>query len=104
MLILAFIIGGLGALVTALNFYLSFLRYPLHRRIHKGQPFKFSSGIPLVGSLLLWVGSCMLLLAGASRAGAVALILSAFDTGGIHWFFMSLGYRWLVGRQTKTDA
>ena len=104
MLILAFILAGLGALLTALNFYLSFVRYPLHHLIRRGQPFKFSSGVPLVGSILLWVGAYMLLSAGALRLGAFALIISAFDTGGIHWFFLSLGYQWLRGRQTKTDA
>jgi hypothetical protein len=104
MLILAFILAGLGALLAALNFYLSFVRYPLHRLVHEGRPFKFASGIPLVGSVLLWAGAYILLSGGAWKFGAVALILSAFDTGGIHWFLISFGYQWLRGRQTKTDA
>lgn len=90
--------------MAALNFYLSFLRHPLHRRVNRGRPFIASSGIPLIGSLLLWVGAYLLLSAGAARLGASALILSAFDTGGIHWLLISLGYQWLVGRRTGTDA
>src|SRR3712207_41226 len=96
MLILALIVGCCGASVTAMNFYLSFVRCPLHRRINKGRQYKFSSGVPLIGSILLWVGAYLLLWVGALWLGFFALILSAFDTGGIHWFIVSLGYQWLI--------
>jgi hypothetical protein len=74
-----------GGLVCAINFYLSFCRYPLHRlRRGSRESYRYMSGFPLVGSFLvaLWIfkfydRGCIL---------CVALLLIAIDTGGIHWF------------------
>ncbi len=104
MAILAFILILLGALIAALNFYLSFPRYLVHHIFHKGQPYKFVSGIPLIGSLLLWVGVLLFLLGGAWKYAALAFIISLFDTGGIHWFFITLGYHWLVDWRANGEA
>lgn len=85
----ALLIAGGGA-ISCLNFYLSFIRYPLHR--WRGKPrseFRWISGFPLVGSLGLVIG---LVLMRFSRGVlptpllAVALVIAVLDTGGIHWF------------------
>lgn len=78
---------GLGAFVTCLNFYLSFIRYPLHRaRGGTRETFQWMSGFPVVGSLLLWIGAAFLYQWPAIMWSAI--ILSLFDTGGIHWFIV----------------
>ena len=73
---------ALGGFVCALNFYLTFLRYPLHRL--RGQPFRWVSGFPLVGSL--FVVPCLWWLPLLSWAFWLAVVLAVLDTGGLHWF------------------
>ena len=85
MKIAALIVCGLGALITLVNFYLSFISYPIHRLIAKDRSFKYSSPVPLVGSLLLWFGANLLRLAG-SDGWPWPLVFSLLDTGGLHWF------------------
>ena len=79
----------IGAAVTLLNFYLSFVRYPWFR-IRGGAPDRYRnvSGLPLIGSLLLWIGAAFL----HSYPVAMwsALTLSLFDTGGLHVFAVVL--------------
>src|SRR5690606_18821586 len=72
----------LGAWITALNFYLSFLDYPVS--ILRKRPHHFVSGFPLVGSLFLAVGAGMLW--DKTPLSRFALVFAIFDTGGIHWF------------------
>src|SRR2546423_8809318 len=98
MKVAAFILCGFGLLITLLNFYTSFVRYPLHRLFSRGKSFIHSSGVPLVGSALLWVGALMLVSTGSSRLAWGACLLSLLDTGGIHWFFLSLGLAGLFQR------
>ena len=84
-----------GALVTVLNVYLSWIRVPLQRRIAPGRKARWVSGIPIVGSGALWL-SAMLLPISDWRV-PVALALSVFDTGGLHWFAGSLMWQRLRG-------
>ena len=86
------ILASIGVVVTIINFYLSFIRYPLHRLRYKSLPFRWISGFPLVGSLLLWIASLSFWLSGNGRYATVALILSIFDTGGIHWYIAGQTY------------
>jgi len=45
-----------GVYICVLNFYLSFLRYPLYvRRGQRKEDFKFISGIPVLGSLFIYI-------------------------------------------------
>jgi hypothetical protein len=86
---LIFILAGIGAAVAAINFYLSFIRYPLHRLWYRERAFQRTSGFPLVGSFLLWIAALSFWLLRYEQYAAVALIISIFDTGGIHWFVVN---------------
>jgi hypothetical protein len=78
---LALLVGGL---VSALNFYLSFCRYALHRlRGGSRESYRWMSGFPLVGSLL--VALSIVRFYDAPWILGIALVLIAIDTGGIHW-------------------
>jgi hypothetical protein len=73
----------LGGVISVLNFYLSWLRYPLYRlRGGKRESYRFVSGIPLFGSLLLWIAAPYL------HSEPVwmwsALVVSLFDMCGLH--------------------
>jgi len=88
----------LGALICVLNFYLSFLRYPIFLwRGGRKSEYKWTSGAPYIGSLFVLVGMSSLhetrwiLIAG--------LVLILIDTGGLHWFLGSMLYQWI----TRTD-
>ena len=90
----ALIVGGI---ISALNFYLSFCRYLLHRvRGGSRESYRAVSGVPLFGSLLvvlsiIWLHEVPWVL-------AVASIVIAIDTGGIHWLAGALIYQRLRGR------
>ena len=73
---------ALGAWITLLNCYLSWIRVPLLRAL--GRSPQWVSGFPIIGSLLLVISATLLW---ERRGLAVsALTLAAIDTGGIHWF------------------
>jgi len=87
-----------GALITCLNFYLSFLRYPVHL-LSGGyrDNYRWVSGLPLFGSLLLWIS--MPLLRDAPSMIWWALVVSMFDTAGLHWFVGVVLWQALFGRR-----
>ena len=84
--IFAFIIGGFGILLTVSNFYLSFLRYPIHKRFYSNEEYHFVSGVPLIGSGLLWICALIFMLVQSSTLVLATIVISLFDTGGTHWF------------------
>ena len=92
----------LGASVCVWNFDLSFPRYLVHRlRGGRRGGFRTASAVPVAGSLLvllsvrwLWQPAWLL---------PLALILVAIDTGGFHWFIVSMLLHG-VGRRTKPVA
>ncbi len=87
------VLFALGAFLTLSNVYLSFLRYPIHlARGGTRETYRWVSGIPVLGSLLLWISICLL---PSTRLKWLACLLSIFDTGGIHWF---LGTMWWTGQ------
>jgi hypothetical protein len=75
-----------GSMITAVNFWLSFIR-PMSRRA-SNKPVKSASGIPLFGSLLLWVAAWLFY--PSSDVAYWALGISLFDTGGPHWLLGTL--------------
>lgn len=92
---------GLGTLLTCLNFYLSFLRFPVHRwRGGTETNYRWVSGFPVFGSLFLWIGAFPLSVTGHSVLAWTAIIISLFDTGGIHWFAGVMLYMWLFGQRS----
>jgi hypothetical protein len=87
------ILFALGALVTVMNVYLSFIRYPVHLALGgTRETFRWVSGIPLIGSVFLWLSFPLLSSVGLRWFAAA---LSVFDTGGIHWF---VGMMWWTGQ------
>lgn len=92
----------LGGPLCCINFYLSFLRYPFFLFSGgKKEEYRWVSGIPFFGSFIV---------AGALWAGflwenpwclATTIILIIIDTGGIHWFVISMI---LAYRQERADT
>ena len=81
------ILFAIGALICAVNFYTSWVRYPLHR-LRGGAPeaYRWVSGIPLVGTLLVMLAwARWLRLEGAAWIDVTALLLVLIDSGGPHW-------------------
>jgi hypothetical protein len=75
----------LGGLLCCLNFYLSFLRYPVHRMMgRKKEDYRGASGIPVFGSLLVAISLLSFWQSPWLLTTAIGLIL--IDTGGLHWF------------------
>lgn len=79
---LVYTLFAVGAFVCFLNFYLSFLRYPLYRLF--GREYKHVSGVPLFGSLLLIIAVTML--HEHSLFFWIGITIALLDTGGLHWF------------------
>jgi hypothetical protein len=71
-----------GALLSLLNFYLSWIRIPLLRAL--GQNPRWKSGFPFVGSFLLFVA--LILLWENRDLAVLAALLAVLDTGGPHWY------------------
>ena len=84
----------LGGVISSLNCYLWFIRYPMHRlRGGTRESYRWISGFPLVGSLFLWMAAVFLL--HHRILMWTALAISLLDTGGIHWFAGVMLY-WLA--------
>ena len=72
-----------GLAVVSLNFYLGYLRYPLYLASgHPKESYKFISGLPLLGSLAVWIGAPFL----RSYPWVIwpSLAVSLLDTLGPH--------------------
>lgn len=93
MAVIALILFGIGGLLTLWNFYVSFIRYPAHLLFGgTRETYQWVSGVPLFGSLLLWISIPML---SSVSLQWFAAILSVFDTAGFHWF---VGTMWWTGQ------
>ena len=89
--IIAYILFGVGGFFCVLNFYLSFLRYPIYR-LSGGdkKEYKWTSGAPILGSLFVGIG--LLSLYGTKWILILGLTLILIDTGGLHWFLATMFY------------
>jgi hypothetical protein len=96
MSIFAYIMFALGAFISILNFHLSFVRPAIHRL--RGREYRFVSGFPFVGSLLLVASYFMFPADHILRP--VALVVAVCDTGGIHWFCIMMVYGLFRGRRS----
>ena len=92
----AVVILAVGSMIATVNFWLSFVR-PLWRRI-SNERVKPASGIPLVGSMLLWAAA--LLFYPSSDLAYWALGISVIDTGGPHWLLGTLLYHSFIRERT----
>jgi hypothetical protein len=82
---------AVGGLVAWVNFYTSFIQYPLHRwRGGTRADFRGASGFPIVGLM------CLLLAAFCLGDHRVlmwsALVVALFDTSGPQWVILALIY------------
>jgi hypothetical protein len=94
--IIGSVLCTIGGATTALNFYLSFLRYPLYRLLGGARErYRWPSGVPVFGSLLMWIGAGFLW----TRPVAMwsVLGLSLLDTAGLHVFAAVMA--WLYFRR-----
>ena len=81
---------GIAAVIALLNFYLSFVRYRIHRfRGGSADACRFVSGIPGLGSVALLAGA--LLIPSSWSALGVIAVIALLDTAGLPWFFLALG-------------
>ena len=87
-----------GIAIVSVNVYLSWIRVPLIERLRRGAVVRWISGIPLIGSVALWLSAW--LLPPDSRLVPIALGASLFDTGGPHWFIATLAWRALQGKRS----
>lgn len=78
---------GLGGFICALNFYLSFVRYPLLRKLGRKGEIRWISGFPFLGTVMVLYVFFHPLPVWAKIGG---LVLVAIDTGGPHWFLASV--------------
>ena len=94
---------GLGGLVCCLNFYLSFLRYPIHRMMGgKKEDYHWVSGFPICGSL--FVAISLLKFWHPPWLLTLGVLLILIDTGGFHWFAGTMFYCVVFLKQEKHPA
>ncbi|QDV74762.1 hypothetical protein K2D_30210 [Planctomycetes bacterium K2D] len=84
-----YLLLAIGVLISSLNFYLSFLRYPLWQaRGGVLGDFKWASGFPFIGSLLIL--GCLLFVQLPTWVFITSAVAAILDTGGIHWLLFTL--------------
>ena len=87
MIYFVYLLLGFGCFLSLLNFYLSFLRYPVFRlRGGETADYRWMSGYPLVGSILVLV--CLPFVFDNAWLFWFGAICSTLDTGGLHWFLV----------------
>lgn len=74
-----------ACLVGCLNFYLSFARPWMYRRMYGSMDgYRFLSGLPVVGTFFLVAGSVIGF--GSTTIGLLGILSALFDSGGLLWF------------------
>lgn len=77
-----------GGFLCLFNFYLSYIRYALYRLMGGVQEdYRFASGIPMIGTLLVTVSLIFLYGTSYFYLGVLFLIL---DTGGPLWLLITV--------------
>jgi len=77
-----------ASLIAILNFYLSFVAGFLYRHRNGSlEGFRFVSGIPLLGSLLVLFASILGFGAIGTAISGIAIV--ALDSGGLPWFLLA---------------
>jgi hypothetical protein len=78
----AYLLLVVGGCCCCINFYLSFLRYPLYKLLRK--EYRWESGLPVFGSLFVAIATALLW--HQTRIAWLGSFLIAIDTGGLHGF------------------
>jgi amino acid transporter len=89
-----------AVLIAVTNFYLTFLRTPLHR--WRGRDVRPDSGIPAVGTGFLVLALMFLYWSPLIRWGT--LVVAVVDTGGIPWVFVTVLWVAMRRRQGRGDS
>ena len=85
--VLGYVLFAVGGFISVMNFYLSFLRYPVYRLLKgKNAEYHWVSGIPLFGILSV-VG--LVCIPRYTWLSVLAFLFLILDTGGIPWFVIS---------------
>jgi len=79
---------GVGFLLSGINFYISFLA-------HYFEKGKVGSGIPMFGSLFLFIG---LFFIENRTMVTLSIVFILLDTGGIHWGVATVLYYETIGK------
>jgi hypothetical protein len=98
------IIAFIGLAIVIINMYLSFIRFSLHKALKKNEKYRWVSGIPIIGSLLLWCAAVALLLQNKTGAALILIGFSLLDTCGIFWFIGNALYHHFQPDKGKGDA
>jgi hypothetical protein len=86
-----FAIFGFGIIVCALNFFLSFVRPVWVRIVERKSEYRHVSGLPLIGSLATVAALIFFHL--PYWAWIPGFALAVLDTGGIHWFIVTMVWK-----------
>lgn len=79
------VLVGIAGLIAGLNLYLLYLRPWHYRRCQgAGEGYRFVSGLPIVGNLLV-VGGCFVAF-GSGLVGSCGLLVALADPDGLAWF------------------
>jgi len=70
---------AIGMMLSAMNFYISFLAQYIEKK-------KTGSGIPIFGSLLLFISLFFI------ENKLIVTLFILLDTGGIHWLILFMLY------------
>ena len=89
-----------GALVNGLNFDLSFLRQPLHRRRGRDLPWNVF-GLPLVGAAASWAAAMVFGQVGRTGMEWFAYAVLLLDTGSPHWLPIATLMHWHGQRRRR---
>jgi hypothetical protein len=96
--LIGYTLFSIAALIAVVNFYLSFVRAPIHW--YRGRECPHVSGLPLLGNLFLIMS--LLVLERTPFVWSLAIAVAVLDTGGIVWLvlvFVWMGLRWLAKGQ-----
>jgi hypothetical protein len=100
--IIPYVLFCLGGFFCLLNFYLSFVRYPVYRLAGGSrQEYKWVSGAPVLGSLFVGLSLISLYETNWMVISGVAFIL--MDTGGLHWFLATMFYYGVFWKKGISD-
>lgn len=96
MIYLVYILLAFGCFLSLVNFYLTFLRYPVHRlRCRSAEDYQWMSGYPVFGSLVVLM--CLPFVYQEPLIFWIAVGCAALDTDGLHWIVFGLGVLALRG-------